>query len=207
MLVGVSGYARSGKDSVGQILCEEGLFTRIGFADTVKQGLYAINPWVPIEGERSGTPILGQKPKFEMRLRRLREIVDEFGWEVAKLNPEVRRLLQTYGTEGGRMIHGEDCWVEAALRVRESLGNPDTVITDCRFPNEATAIQERGGQVWRVTRPGIVLPESAHDSEAEVDRIVADVWITNDGTLDDLRVKVLECLAHYKEQYAATAGR
>jgi len=82
------------------------------------------------------------------------------------------------------------------------------VITDCRFPNEAAAIREAGGVIWRVERPDTfkaltmvnVPPKMArkvfdaawrsHASETEQDGIEANVVLINDGTLDDLRAEV-----------------
>ena len=196
-LIGVSGYARTGKDTIGQILVDEHGFFRIAFADAVREGVYALNPWVPIEVAKplidpKDSPLLFEerkKPRYEMRLRRVQEIVDEYGWEKAKAAPEIRRLLQAYGTEAGREIHGHNAWVDVALRKWKEAGYCDTVITDCRFPNEAAAIREAGGEVWRVNRPGVG-PQSNHPSEISVDEFEADHVIYNDSTIEDLAAKL-----------------
>ena len=90
------------------------------------------------------------------------------------------------------------------------------VITDCRFANEAQAVRDAGGVVWRVERetrlpwscdqcgaPGwkAVGPEGwcdehapaswrSHASETEQVDVEADVTIINAGTLGDLRALV-----------------
>lgn len=60
-----------------------------------------------------------------------------------------REFLQRYGTEAHREIFGSDFWVEQALSV-VSHWNDFYYVTDCRFPNEATAIRKRGGYIVRV---------------------------------------------------------
>jgi dephospho-CoA kinase len=44
-LVGLTGYARSGKDTAAQVLINDG-FNRVAFADPMKNMLYALNPIV-----------------------------------------------------------------------------------------------------------------------------------------------------------------
>src|SRR4051794_16838163 len=83
-LVGLTGYARSGKDTAAQVLINKG-FNRVAFADPMKNMLYALNPIV-----------------VECSELRLREIVDRDGWEGAKRLSEVRELLQRVGTDAGR---------------------------------------------------------------------------------------------------------
>lgn len=97
-----------------------------------------------------------------------------------------RRLLQTLGTEWGRVEMGEDFWVNPAMHAVDSLldGGYSVVIDDLRFANEARAIEARGGILIRVVRPD-AKPYAAHASEGEL-----DAWampeIHNTGTLEDL---------------------
>jgi dephospho-CoA kinase len=46
MIIGLSGYSRSGKDEVAKILVEDYGFTRIAFADKIRELLYEMNPIV-----------------------------------------------------------------------------------------------------------------------------------------------------------------
>ena len=46
MILGLAGYATSGKDTVGRYLVEEHGFTRLAFADTLKRFALAVNPIV-----------------------------------------------------------------------------------------------------------------------------------------------------------------
>jgi hypothetical protein len=110
------------------------------------------------------------------------------GWDSAKRDPEVRRLLQRMGTEAGRNIHGEDCWIRIAKRkVDEAPGN--VVITDVRFANEAQAIRSWGGKVIRIERPNVG-PVNGHASEALA--FEPDAVIENSGTIEELHDQVRE---------------
>ena len=173
--VGLAGFARSGKDSVGAVLVSEG-FQRRSFATPMRQALCRLNPLVDT--------VNGVMP--------LMDALYLLGsWEGLKVRaPGVRVLLQRFGTDVGRELFGEDFWVEQAL---DGLGDEDVVFTDVRFPNEAEAIRGRGGVVWNVVRPGVGVA-NGHVSESALAGFVFDETILNDGSLEDLRGKVLSCL-------------
>ncbi len=44
MIIGLTGYAQSGKDTVANILVERYGFTRVAFADKIREFLYETNP-------------------------------------------------------------------------------------------------------------------------------------------------------------------
>jgi hypothetical protein len=180
MIIGLSGYAQSGKDEVAKVLCtSEHLFHRFAFADPIRTSLYLLNPLV------------------ESNVR-VRDLVDEYGWDVAKQNQEVRSLLQGMGAEVGRSFFGEDFWVVAAMSQLHERLSPNAVFTDVRFPNEAKAITDMGGIVVRVTRPN-VKPVNAHSSEVAMDRYDFDGTIINDGTLATLAKRTLKVLDLFKQ--------
>lgn len=186
MLVGVSGYAQCGKDTIASLLVEEHGFLRAGFADALREFAYAANPIVKaIAGSLGG--------RTSLAYLRYADLVDKVGYEGAKQLPEVREFLQRVGTEAGRRVLGEDIWVETAMNRLEPDKN--YVFTDVRFPNEAGAVRDRGGVVWRVTRPGFG-PVNGHPSETALDDYNFDRHIENDGTLDDLRRAVSLWLTH-----------
>lgn len=171
LLIGMSGRKRSGKDTFAARLTGEHGFTRVAFADPMREMALALDPYV------SGHFRLG-------------ELVDAYGWEFVKENfPEARRILQRLGTEGGRDVLGEDLWVNVAMRLVAALRNNGTpvVVTDVRFPNEARAIEEAGGYLLRVERPG--LPEGdLHASETALDDWAEfDGVVSNSRDIDDLR--------------------
>lgn len=166
MLIGLTGYAQSGKDTVAEILVSEG-FTRVAFADIMREALLVLNPY-------AGT-------------YRLREYVSVNGWDVAKVAlPEIRNLMQRFGTEVGRGIFGEDFWIKQLLN-RYDLTSKNYVVSDIRFPNEAGMIKDHNGLVWRITRPNVG-PVNAHVSDKDMGNIKVDYTLNNDSDLESLVV-------------------
>lgn len=180
-LVGLSGYARSGKDTAAQALIELG-YERRAFADKLKDLTAYLDPIVAGYIVPGCDCCGGDEIVFE----RLSEDLAH-GWESAKRTPEVRELLQRLGV-GAREILGDSVWVDAALD-----GLPDStklvVVTDVRFPNEANAIRAIGGVVYRVERAGVVAV-NGHISETALDGYSFDGIIENNGTIEQLHATV-----------------
>lgn len=164
MIIGLSGYARSGKDTVAELLVLNYGFKRLAFADGIREALLALNP-ILHDGHR------------------LNELVGMYGWEVAKAKDEVRRLLQVMGTEVGRKLINEDVWVW--LLFNKVNTNERIVIPDVRFPNEARMIEQQGGEVWRINRHNHSAVNN-HISEHALDNHMFKRVVYNDNTLDDL---------------------
>lgn len=101
----------------------------------------------------------------------------------------VRFLMQEYGTDVRRRDNPSH-WVDAWRMGVRSLGMSDPLVVapDVRFHNEAVAVREVGGTIWRVTRPGVEV--SAHESEQAQTTIRVDGTIVNDGSLADLEAAV-----------------
>lgn len=175
-LIGLTGYANSGKDTVAEILVREHGFKRYAFADKLREMVYAINPHVRW-GEHEGIPLVD----------RLADIVDADGWDKAKREiPEVRELLQRVGVWHRENL-GEWVWVNLVKDQWLADGQPDAVITDVRFPNEARFVRNYRGHVVRIHRPGVG-PVNGHVSEAQDFDVHSE--ILNDGNLEDLAIAV-----------------
>lgn len=179
-LVGLMGYAQSGKDTVASILVKQANFRQVSFAAPLRDMLYALNPMVDAGHQTWG----------------VKALVDTHGWEQAKAWSEhtdfgTRQLLQRLGTEAGRNVLGENIWVDTAMRGLEP--GRRYVFSDVRFPNEAQAIKDAGGRIARVWRTGYG-PINAHPSETALDSWLPDVTLINDGTPDDLIVPVRQLL-------------
>jgi len=167
MIIGLTGYARSGKDSVAKVLVEQYEFTRVAFADPIRDLLLELDP------------ILDKG-------NRLSSLVTEYGWEIAKSQSEVRRLLQTLGV-GARSIIDQEIWVIKALRSMSD--NKNYVVTDVRFKNEMVVLKLSAAQIWRVERPGVGAINS-HVSESEMLTFEVDQTFINDGSLEDLEAMI-----------------
>ena len=168
-IIGLAGRKRTGKDTFAAVLCDEYGFTRVAFADALKEAALALDPII--------------SPNGPGRVGRLGFYVDMLGWEVAKEHSEVRRTLQRYGV-GIRDIDPR-FWIRAAERAIQAADGP-VVITDVRFQNEADAVEDMGGFVIRLTRPGLDMSDS-HASEAGVDALDVGIDIANDSDVEALR--------------------
>ena len=171
-IIGLCGFAGSGKDTAAQALLEDG-WTRAAFADAVRESLLAVNPTTFEDSHRESPG----------RICSVKYLVECGGWGYAKKQPDVRSLLQRMGTEAGRNIHGEDCWIKIAKRKVDAAPGP-VVISDVRFASEAEAIRSWGGTIIRIDRPGVG-PCNGHASEA-LD-FETDLVLMNDGTIEDLQ--------------------
>jgi hypothetical protein len=105
-----------------------------------------------------------------------------------------REFLQHYGTEAHREVFADDFWIEAVIPNpnalafgREDLVDGDIlVITDVRFPNEAEAIRDAGGEVWKIYRPEAENTGDTHASEVPLPDELIDRVIDNSGDLVNL---------------------
>jgi hypothetical protein len=170
MLIGLCGPAGAGKNTVAEFLTD---FRQIAFADPLYQCVSTI----------TGLPV------SQLQDRAVKEAV------IPWLGKSPRQMLQTLGTEWGRGSVHEEIWIRIALeRAKPELAaGRSVVITDVRFDNEAQAIADAGGEVWRVARPGWRCLDDAsasHSSEAGVsDHLIARI-IDNSGSLDALRLQL-----------------
>jgi len=168
MIIGLSGYAQSGKDTVANILVQHHGYKRVAFADKIRECLFALDPIISVRAE------------FPLHLS---EYFDDFGWEAAKKVTEVRRLMQVLGTEVGRNIIDPQLWIEMALGNVE-VGDK-VVVTDVRFPDEAQEIKWMFGEIWRIERRGIYAA-NGHTSETALDDWIFDRTLDNSGDIQML---------------------
>jgi len=173
MIIGLSGYAQTGKDTVANYLVKNYGFVKVSFADPIREALYKLNPYVRV----------GDMPPTSLSVA-----VDHMGWEDVKVfSSDTRELLQRMGTEVGREMFGQDFWVnQGLLRAKE---HERVVFADTRYLNEADAIKSNGGQVWRITKTGSS-PVNGHSSETALDNYAFDWAVRNDGSLDNLHTFV-----------------
>jgi hypothetical protein len=172
-VLGLSGWARSGKDTIADYLVDVEGYTKVSFAQPMKEAMYRLNPRITVN---------------EVVNTALRVGIDVYGWDGLKeRSPDIRGLLQRFGTEIGREMFGENFWVDYALNSIED--GSKVVFSDVRFPNEADAIRQLGGKVYRVERQGV---EAANDhiSEHALDKYKFDGIINNNGTIQGLQQNV-----------------
>jgi hypothetical protein len=201
MLVGLLGFIGSGKGTAGTILNDFN-FESISFAGAVKDVTAVMFGWPRnlLEGDTDAS-------------RTWREKEDLF-WSKRMNKPFTPRLaLQLMGTEVGRGVFCSNFWVD---RLEASINkNKNYVITDVRFQNEIDFVHKQGGVVIEIQRGvkphwydiaaqanhGSSKAESfmkdnvkMHESEWRWIGGGIDYVIDNDGTVDELKEKLLKCL-------------
>jgi hypothetical protein len=176
-IIGISGKKFNGKDTIGDYLVKKYGYTRIGFADALKEACRCI---FGFDEEQ----LYGNK----------KETIDDF-WKVTP-----RAILQYVGTDMFRdniekiIPHvKKDIWLRVIEKKINNILeiNPDSkfVITDLRFENESQFINKLGGIKIRVTRQINNDKNnlySFHDSEKEIDKLSVNYDMSNDGTLNEL---------------------
>lgn len=181
-LIGVAGKARAGKDTFVRGLIQQG-YTRAAFADALKQV----------------TALIANEPLHYFTDDELKE---EF---TPALGMTRRRALQGMG-QSVRETLGDGTWVNRVMRTWEDSGKIPVAISDCRYPNEAKAIRAAGGIVVVIERPdnaGLTGEASTHSSEQPLPFDLVDVYIRNDGTVEDLHGHAAR-VAHW---LASSTGR
>lgn len=114
-----------------------------------------------------------------------------------------RPMLQWWGTEYRRTLFSPTYWID---KMRDQLTDPSksgwAFVTDVRFANEAELIQEIGGFMVRVERPGYCMCEQTkdHPSETDLDFYDFDHVIRNDGEIRDLEPAVGEMIDAYRRK-------
>lgn len=178
MIIGLSGYAQVGKDTVANHLVDNYGFVKVSFADPIREALYKLDPMIAI-GEFSSASLVSA--------------VDHMGWEeVKRQSAEARNLLQRLGTEVGREMFGEDFWVNQGLLKASQHDN--VVFADTRYQNEAAAIRRHGGQVWRIHKQDRG-PVNNHPSETDLDEYRFDWTLPNYAGIEDLHKLIDQIMA------------
>jgi len=204
MILGVTGFIGSGKDTIADYLCTMHGFKRISFAGSLKDAVANIFNWdrEMLEGTTKSS-------------RQWRDTVDEW-WanrlSIPHLTP--RWILQNWGTEVCRNGFHQDIWV-ASVEHKLQTAKDNIVITDCRFKNEIDAIKNARGITCRVERGprpewyddaanltkgpsqiGWAIAKdrlkhfNVHASEYSSVGLDYDYYIDNNGSIDDLHKQI-----------------
>lgn len=123
-----------------------------------------------------------------------------FGWDGNK-DEAGRTILQHVGTDTIRRQE-PDYWVDFVVKFLKLFSNDwdYVLIPDCRFPNEAEKMMASfDTKVLRIYRPnfnnGLSTEQLAHPSETSMDNYKFDSIISNDGSLDELRQKLISFIS------------
>ncbi len=209
MIIGLVGFAGSGKGTVADSLVRHHQYYKFAFADALKDAVASIFVWPRqlLEGDTNASRSFREKPDVWWS--------SKFGYEVTP-----RLMLQRVGTEAFRNNIHDDIWIHTLFR--RIQGYTDVVISDVRFPNEIKFIKENGGIIVRVKRgdepvwwddalientqrqiklsPMTKKYPDVHPSEWKWIGTQADYIIENNGTVDDLKKNVATMLTTLEKQ-------
>ena len=181
-IIGLTGVAGSGKDTVADLFVKGHGFTKIGFADALYSEVSEAFG-VSVDTLRNRTT--KESPMTELELINCHDMDFLDVVTVDRHTPlSPRRVLQWWGTEY-RRAQNEDYWVNEMAR--RTAGESAVVIPDVRFQNEANMILNHGGTIICVERPGY---EAVNDHVSEHAEIDARFIISNDGSVFDLQRSV-----------------
>lgn len=163
MIIGISGKAGAGKDTLLDMLMEINKnIERVKFAGYLKDisaELLGVEP-SQFESQEFKSAFVGDG---KMTVR-------DF---LIKLGMLMRDVKSTY-------------WVDTAMEEAMSINESghDVVITDMRFPNELESVKKAGGVTIRINRLNKGVD---HESDTALDDADFDHVIYNYGSLEDLR--------------------
>ena len=163
MLIGVTGFIGSGKDTVANMFVERGC-AHDSFASPLKDVCSSIFGWdrSMLEGDT-------------VESREYRETPDMF-WtkKLGVPNFTPRLALQLIGTEVLRNTFDQDIWLNSLeYRIRKQTKNVScTVISDARFRNELDLIKNMGGVIIWVQRGE--LPEWFETAKTAHENVVVE---------------------------------
>lgn len=196
MIIGISGLAGSGKDTVADHLVRHHGFVKVALADPLKRICREVFDFT--DEQLWGPSEMRNKPDLRYG-KPVQVLVDQDEYETRTQYLTPRHALQQLGTEWGRACY-PNVWVEYAIRVAKTLLKKDypangsvnayhamtglrfshfpyvpgrtelpkgVVIPDVRFKNEADAIHAAGGKIWRISRPGAGLAGAAGQHASE----------------------------------------
>lgn len=227
MIIGLSGLAGSGKDTIANILVDKYSFVRIALADVIKRycmELYDFS-YEQLWGESGLRNIPDKRYPRKSHVFGADGTCECCGQTDGQCYLTPRYALQKFGDEGGRGAY-EEAWIDYTMRIankilsgqsyKPSLGcywddndikKPPIngiIISDCRYINELSAIRERGGKLVRIVRGGAGLKGSAaaHKSESEqltISDSAFDYIIYNNESFDDLVLNIDIMYASFSE--------
>lgn len=201
-LIGLTGPAACGKDTVADLLVTHCGFVKLAFADPLKAEVSDAFGIEPLYLTRRETK---EHPMSSLALRKClaigfvgRMMIDhEDRGETLDLDAprSPRQIMQWWGTDY-RRHQSPDYWTyQTSARIgyllRERLASR-IILTDCRFANEIDMVRDTyGGQVWQIKREGTHVPDGAHLSETSGAQFAPDAIINNDYDIRHLQQLVL----------------
>jgi hypothetical protein len=204
-VVGLSGFAQSGKTTAALYLEQKYGIERKHIADTLRAMLAVL-----LKANGLSTKMITRYLEGDLK----ESVIPELG--VTSRHAQI-----TIGTEWGRNLINPDIWANTWAR---GTGSDDVMNDSVRFINEERVIKDLGGFTILIKRPGtrpvsfkwgklgeflyarFGLMWGAHDSE-RTDRLHPDLVIHNDSSVEDLYRDLDEAMAAHLERVTQTMAK
>lgn len=204
-VIGLTGLAGAGKDTVAALLRTHCAAHTLAFADALRAEIADAFCIEEIFLTRRDTKELPM-PALALKNCTERAFVDRMlvlHMQAGNpINPNAprspRQIMQWWGTEY-RRSQNDAYWVGRAHQTIHWLSKTQhadlVVLSDVRFENEAALVRRWGGHIWQIQRPGTTTTCGSHASEATGEHFAPDAVIRNTRDLHHLREAVLSAWA------------
>lgn len=222
LLIGIAGFARSGKDTSAEFIINEGLVSRNqAFAKPLKMIVNALFGWddrhaygdlKEVDCDVQVTPMqyadfltawcqYGLNKYMDPNYAYRHRLWKLFELKIDRPDPSGQSV--TYGRISPRKAYQLFGTEFGRKTLSDTLWvdiapTENVVIPDVRFPNEAKWVKDNGGLLIRINRAN-VKPVNPHESEKYIPTLNVDVDIFNNFSLEHLRSQVL--LAVYRRMH------
>jgi len=211
IVIGLTGLAGAGKDTVADVLVTHAGFTKLAFADRLRlevAGAFALGDRAGLLSDREGK----EQPTDLLSMRQCKSPSfiaccaawdsfeqpdwDHAAWAAQPRSP--REVMQLWGTEY-RRAESPTYWLDQLVQRIKDLnwdGRDRFVVSDVRFGNEAAGVRMLGGEIWRIHRPGQkdTAVEGAHASRTDGRDLSPECTLLNLPGIDSLAADTLEML-------------
>ncbi len=194
MIIGLSGPAGCGKDTVAEILVSRYGFVKASFAEALyKEVANAFGVTVEMLAERATKelPMSGLEPVFCLDLdfiAVMQRVDGHFGWHKV-YSP--RQILQWWGTEYRREQNIRYWTDQVRNRITSEVGK-SWIITDVRFQNEADLIRDLFGILVIIERETKIVAK--HQSELFWATCTPDHRLDNSLDMDHLHKNLADMM-------------
>lgn len=174
MIIGVTGKANSGKDTIADYLVNKYNFKKIALADPIKRmvkDVFVLDDNIVYDRGKREQPL----PQWN--------------------NWSVRKLLQTIGTELFRKNIDDAIWVKSLWHKVKADSFCNYVVPDIRFPNELDFFLKNCPSFFsiKIKRNGCDGNVGLKEHESEAYDLNTDYAIENNGTFENLYEEI-DCI-------------
>ena len=167
VLILLTGWARSGKDSAAALLSDELQFERYAFADSLKEDV-SHKTCLPVQLFHSN--LTKDEPLEHMGKLTPRDLILQHALSIRKVDP--------------------DFYTKRIIDLIREFPSKRVVISDWRYRREYQIISTDLARSYTIRRVRITrknIKPSEDPSEHDLDDEIVDTTITNDGSISDLR--------------------